>query len=102
MFTIRSLKDTSQRIRAWRPSAWRHADGAVTPDVHPFGARVWGRSPLSRRQAGCAGGCHEGNRGLVAEGPVRSIPVMVLAPILQLFPGVGKGQKPVRVQALGA
>jgi hypothetical protein len=33
---------------------------------------------------------------------MRSILVVVLAPILQLFAGVGKGQEPVRVQALGA
>jgi hypothetical protein len=57
---------------------------------------------LSRRQAGCAGGSDEGNRGLVADCPVRSILVVVLAPILQLFTGVGKGQEPMRVQALGA
>ena len=57
---------------------------------------------MSRRRAGCAGGSYEGNRGLVADCPSRSILVVVLAPILQLFPGVGKGQKPVRVQALGA
>jgi hypothetical protein len=30
------------------------------------------------------------NRGLVADGPVRPILVVVLAPILQLFAGVGK------------
>jgi hypothetical protein len=28
--------------------------------------------------------------------------VIVLAPILQLFAGVGKGQEPVRIQALGS
>ena len=57
---------------------------------------------MSRRRAGCAGGSLEGNRGLVADCPMRSILVVVLVPIRQLFPGVGKGQKPVRVQALGA
>jgi hypothetical protein len=45
---------------------------------------------------------HEGYRGLVADGSLRSILVIVLAPIVQLFPGVGNGQKPVRVQAFGA
>jgi hypothetical protein len=30
----------------------------------------------SRRRAGCADGSHEGNRGLVADGPVRSILVI--------------------------
>jgi hypothetical protein len=56
--------------------------------------------PFSRRRAGCAGGSHEGNRGLVADGLVRPILVVVLAPILQLFAGVGKRQEPVRVKAL--
>jgi hypothetical protein len=87
----------------------------VTPISHPAITRVWGEfgplplvgppegrvfRPLSRRRAGCAGGSHEGNRGLVADGPVRPILVVVFAPILQLFAGVGKRQEPMRVQAL--
>ena len=54
----------------------------------------------SRRRAGCAGGNHEGSRGLVADGAMRPVFVVVAAPILQLFVGVGKGQEPVRVQTL--
>jgi hypothetical protein len=57
---------------------------------------------MSRRRAGCAGGSHEGNRGLVADRPMRPNLVVVLAPILQLFAGVGKRQEPVSVQALGS
>ena len=57
---------------------------------------------LSRRRAGCAGGSHEGNRGLVADCPMRPNLVVVLAPILQLFARVGKRQEPVRVEALGS
>jgi hypothetical protein len=70
----------------------------------PIVGRPEGRvfRPLLHRRAGCAGVSHEGSRGLVADCPMRSILVVVLAPILQLFAGVGKGQEPVRVQALGA
>jgi hypothetical protein len=57
---------------------------------------------MSRRRAGCAGGSYEGSRGLVADRPMRPDLVVVLAPILQLFAGVGKGQEPVSVQALGS
>src|ERR1700722_27063 len=62
---------------------------------------------LSRKNMGTccppnAGGSHEGNRGLVADRPMRPNLVVVLAPILQLFAGVGKRQEPVSVQALGS
>ena len=57
---------------------------------------------MSRRRAGCAGGSYEGNRGLVADRPMRPNLVVVLAPILQLLSGVGKGQELVSVQALGS
>jgi hypothetical protein len=43
---------------------------------------------------------HDGSRGLVADGAMRPVFVVVLAPILQLFAGVGKGQEPMRVQTL--
>ena len=71
---------------------------ALLPIVGPPETRVF--RLLSRRWAGRAGGSHEANRGLVADGPVRPILVVVLAPILQLFAGVGKGQEPMRVEAL--
>src|SRR6202158_6555370 len=57
---------------------------------------------MSRRRAGCAGGSYEGNRGLVANRPMRPKLVIVLSPILRLFAGVGKRQEPVGVQALGS
>jgi hypothetical protein len=44
---------------------------------------------------------HEGNRGLVANGAMRPVFVLVAAPILQLFARVGKRQEPVGVQTLG-
>jgi len=70
------------------------------PNVGPPEGRVF--RPLSRRRAGYAGGSHEGSRGLVADCAVRPILVVVVAPILQLFAGVGKGHEPVSVQALRA
>jgi hypothetical protein len=41
-----------------------------------------------------------GKSGPVADRPVPPILVVVLAPILLLFAGVGKRQEPMRVQAL--
>lgn len=41
---------------------------------------------------------HEGDRRLVADGAVWPILVVVPAPVLHLFAGVGKGQEPVGVQ----
>ena len=65
------------------------------PNVGPPEGRVF--RALSRRRAGCADGSHEGNRGLVADGAMRPVFVVVAAPILQLFAGVGKGHEPMRV-----
>ena len=70
----------------------------LLPIVGPPEDRVF--RVLPRWRAGRAGGSHEGSRGLVADGAMRPVFVVVAAPILQLFAGVGKGQEPMRVQTL--
>src|ERR1700733_2260153 len=65
----------------------------LLPIVGPPEGRVFRLLP--RWRAGRAGGSHEGSRGLVADGAMRPVIVVVAAPILQLFAGVGKGQEPM-------
>lgn len=56
----------------------------------------------SQCRVGCVNGIHERDRGLVADGTVRPILIVVSAPILQLFAGVRKRQEPVGIQAIGS
>jgi len=44
----------------------------------------------------------QGNRRLLPDRPVGALLVVVLAPILQFFPGVCKAQEPVGVQAFNS
>jgi len=50
--------------------------------------------------AGCVTGIHQRDRGLVANGTVRPILVVVSAPLLQLFARICKRQEPMGVQTL--
>jgi len=56
---------------------------------------------MSRWWAGCAIAILQQYRWFVADRPMGAFFVVVLAPILQLFPCVCKAQEPVGVEAFG-
>lgn len=91
-----------QELQPFLPTAPIYS--TTDADPRPFsGPPELGVSGVrSRRWAGWSAGILRQDRGLVADGPVWPILVVVFDPSLQLFGRIRKGQEPVRVQALGS
>src|SRR5262245_54859312 len=62
----------------------------------------WSFPAFSRWRAGCAIVIQQRNRCSLADCTVWALLIVVLAPILQFFPGICKVQEPVSIQTFGS